>query len=586
VGIINQVNKEFIRHGVKFVIAVGDLTDNGSVTALDTRATYVQDLYNAGIGFYPLRGNHESSANAAGEFKRVFPQTQNGSNNMTPSNAFVYTDSANTHPAARTGSSFTCGTGFSGPTANLTGLSYAFSYDNATFVLLDQFTPASGSAVSIPSQQSWISSVLFGRQAGSHAFVFAHKGIITENHADNLFGSSPAVDPAGTDAFIVSLADNGVRLFFGGHDHMHNRSLVTTTDGARARVQAVILASDSYKFYTPRNPSIDDTYNLPAFGHRRQIQISQDLNQIGYTIVTIDGARVTAEYYGVASGKNGDDLTTTPALTGNWKLRERYGYSLNGREFLVAQGESFTTVVDSFGTTRMKILAGSNDDATRDGSNRPVQKLVTTGWAAGSAPLRSDELTVWGMTGIGGTTTAPYALSLSYDSSISGAEAIQHSLGLLTRSADGKWVAAVDGNSGGGGTFVVGAFSPGSSPGTHGIDTLTHTAWAVLNHEGEFAVGSVAGSTGGKAVVTRSSQPSGSVFSVRGATLVLPRNFRERRSRVEIFDLSGRRLLEVISRDGRVDISSLVNGCDSTVVLVRCASSSTTAHGRLELPAR
>ena len=51
VDIINQVNKEFISKGVKIVIAVGDVTDNGSNLALDTRATYVQALYNAGIPF-------------------------------------------------------------------------------------------------------------------------------------------------------------------------------------------------------------------------------------------------------------------------------------------------------------------------------------------------------------------------------------------------------------------------------------------------------------------------------------------------------------------------------------------------------
>ena len=67
VNVINHINKEFIKHGVKFVIQVGDLTDKPStvvanparVENLDIRATFAQDLYNAGIGFYPLRGNHE-----------------------------------------------------------------------------------------------------------------------------------------------------------------------------------------------------------------------------------------------------------------------------------------------------------------------------------------------------------------------------------------------------------------------------------------------------------------------------------------------------------------------------------------------
>lgn len=42
--------------------------------------------------------------------------------------------------------------------------------------------------------------------------------------------------------------------------------------------------------------------------------------------------------------------------------------------------------------------------------------------------------------------------------------------------------------SGGASRFVKGAWNPGYSLGTYGIDPFTRTAWAVVNHEGEFAV--------------------------------------------------------------------------------------------------
>ena len=99
VNVINHINQEFINHGVKFVVAVGDLTDNGSILALDTRATFTQALYNAGIGFYPLRGNHESSKTGAIEFQRIFPQTQTGVNNQTPADALVTTTYYGAPPA-------------------------------------------------------------------------------------------------------------------------------------------------------------------------------------------------------------------------------------------------------------------------------------------------------------------------------------------------------------------------------------------------------------------------------------------------------------------------------------------------------
>ena len=71
VGIIKQIDPQFINAGVKFVIQVGDLTNNGTNIALDTRNAAAQDLYNAGIGFFPLRGNHEPSQTAALHFQQI-----------------------------------------------------------------------------------------------------------------------------------------------------------------------------------------------------------------------------------------------------------------------------------------------------------------------------------------------------------------------------------------------------------------------------------------------------------------------------------------------------------------------------------
>ena len=42
VNVINHLNQEFINQGVKFVVQVGDLTDNGSNQSLDIRATFSQ----------------------------------------------------------------------------------------------------------------------------------------------------------------------------------------------------------------------------------------------------------------------------------------------------------------------------------------------------------------------------------------------------------------------------------------------------------------------------------------------------------------------------------------------------------------
>jgi hypothetical protein len=490
VDIINQLNREFIKKGVKFVVQVGDITDKGTDVALDTRATYAQELYNAGIGFFPLRGNHESKQAAAVEFTRVFPQTQNGSNNSTPSDSFVTTtDDEATRPAKKTGSPFTLGSNFRSPAENLKGLSYSFDYSNARFVLLDQFTPPDNAPNTIDNQQDWINNVLSSRAAGSHAFVFAHKGLITESHVDTLFGSDPSKDAAGQDAFITNLAHNGVRYFMGGHDHMYNRSVVTTTDGA-ASVIDIICASDSSKFYIPKNPSNDDAYDVPAFGRRRQIQLAQELNTIGYYIFTVNGPNVTADYYSAPVDANFAAKEYTIPTTGPlvFSKHDTFGYSLNGREFQIAPGESYTNILDKSPTgTVAKVLAGQYGSSIKDGSDRLCSHVVDTAWLPKTTGLYSGIFTIWGMADLNSSQKDAFVLSMSYDPKvISDDQAKTGQVGLASK-AEGFWSNAVNAT-GGIKKFVIGAYDPSYGLGTYGLDLRTHTFWAVINFNGDFAV--------------------------------------------------------------------------------------------------
>jgi hypothetical protein len=168
VDIINQLNQQFINHGVTFVIQVGDLTDKGNkapytvtkvvggatstyagtaTQALDTRAIFAQPLYDHGIGFFPLRGNHEDLQGTAVEFVRIFPQTSGEQQNASPDDVFnIPNPDAATQPfPTKTGSGFPLGSNFSSPSVGgLAGLSYSFDYHNSRFVLLDQFTRTNG----------------------------------------------------------------------------------------------------------------------------------------------------------------------------------------------------------------------------------------------------------------------------------------------------------------------------------------------------------------------------------------------------------------------------------------------------------
>ena len=142
VSMLNQVNQQFIKAGVKFVLQVGDLSDGGCDNDEATRAAAAQPLIDAGIGFFPMRGNHEtycadSSNNNINKYaipilQSSYPQTQTG----------IFTKTDNHH--------YKLGSNFSSPTLvsmDLAGMSYSFDYGDwdgdARFVILDTWVTPS-----------------------------------------------------------------------------------------------------------------------------------------------------------------------------------------------------------------------------------------------------------------------------------------------------------------------------------------------------------------------------------------------------------------------------------------------------------
>lgn len=510
VNVINHLNKEFIAHGVKLVVALGDTTDDGSSLALDTRATFAQALYNAGIGFYPLRGNHEPSQAAAAEFQLVFPQTQNGINNNTP-DAKRVTTTYYGPPPVNTGTPFTIGTNFvSKP--GFEGLTYSFDYGNTRFVLLDQFTPPSGSSHSTldATDVAWVNSRLSTLPANWHALVFAHEGIITEMHPDNLFGANPTVNTDLQNTFMGYLAAAGVRYLIGGHDHMHNRAIVTSPDG-NSKVQEIISAAGSYKAEKP----VLATQSWRS----RETPIAQELFTIGYYIVTVDGARLNIDYYASPNGCNGYCTQTDDIMPYTFTRRETYGYSLNGTEAMVPQAASYVLSDNTskavargesgyVGTTS-QILDGTNSSTGKDWRSRALTKAVDTGWAPKTAGTVSDILTLWGMQDSLATSADPtqpspghgytyvltsdktdrFVLSMSYDPNSVTPQQIQSGrFGLAVKNAEDNWINAAETNYEGTKYFVQGPYMTGDPLGYYGIDTATNTAWAVVDRQGDFAV--------------------------------------------------------------------------------------------------
>ena len=486
VMIVNQLNTQFINAQVKFVLQVGDLTENGNDADETVRANAAQSLYDAGIGFFPMRGNHETYASPANSYaipvlQSLYPQTRGLSQTFGAIN-------------------------FSSPTSvstDLDGMTYSFDYNNARFVIIDPWiTPSKGLTVagypfgySIAEQQAWISSRLdLSTRGTDHAFVLSHQPLIAENHQDTMFQGYSNANPDMQNAFFASLQDNNVKYFMSGHDHVNQRSIVASPDGA-SKVQELICASDSSKFYTPKGLTDANWFGQKA----RETSVAQELFTVGYYIFTVDGPRVTVDFYSDDHGNwksdgnypNGAGLADTGITpTFNFVKKQTWGYSVNGTEFLVAEGASYPTdpAGYSFSGTTAKILAGTNASTVKDYTGRALTHAVDIGWDAATCATSSAIMTLWGTADVGSASGDTVALSMSFErSSVTDATLVSGSFGLGAQDSAGNWTNAVAQNVGGTPNFVFGPWAASYPLGTYGVDLDTNTVWAVVNHAGRFA---------------------------------------------------------------------------------------------------
>jgi hypothetical protein len=306
------------------------------------------------------------------------------------------------------------------PTQTYNGAPFDINYptndpDNHVLIQIS----SSGTEYFPGKQQAWISERLenvIQPRGTEHAFVFSHRPVINGNHTDSFFGASSAATTAATIAeqnnFFASLQNNGVKFMISGHDHLYNRALDKSPDGS-SQIMQIITQGISTKFYSPtsldafgKDGIVTTPQTIPlTFVKDREMQISQEVNNFGYYVYTVDGPRVTVDYYSDSFGgfKDGNyyphgipDDPKTPVneeVLGSLEVpsddnppafdfikQDEWGYSLNGKQYLVTQGGSYTDITDEFtGTTgtTAKILSGINNSTTKD----------LTPYAEGQVPL-------------------------------------------------------------------------------------------------------------------------------------------------------------------------------------------------------
>jgi hypothetical protein len=179
-AILTELAHQAVAEGAQFVLFPGDLAGSGSLSHYQTWQNAMSPAYDAGIGVYPVIGNHDLSD--VNDFKSLFIQPQVNSGLFT-------TDAA--------------------------GRSFAFTYNNALFLGLDTYESGNTDRVN----QAFVDQQLAARDPAATPLVFA-------------FGHEPAfrcgpdqgleLHPAQRNAFWSSLENAGAWVYFAGHDHLYD----------------------------------------------------------------------------------------------------------------------------------------------------------------------------------------------------------------------------------------------------------------------------------------------------------------------------------------------------------------------------
>jgi autotransporter-associated beta strand protein len=221
---------------------------------------------------------------------------------------------------------------------------------------------------------------------------------------------------------------------------------------------------------------------------------------------------------------NGGLLNVTGSLAGNGSDKVTLvsaGSTLAGnpaisRSRLTGQSYAGFGASESGGLNTTSQLLGGTNITGSDNAVTMQYRQRTAGESALGTGLGSDVLSLTGMVNSGAASgqTDVYVLQMSYseaemarvlgvtvsafqtnESALISAGTLQ----LLYLNGSGTWVRAIAGNFGSAGNAIlnyVGSWSAAGSPltvGSCGVDPVNNVAWSVVDHNSEFAVGTVVG---------------------------------------------------------------------------------------------
>lgn len=274
---------------VDFVLVNGDLISGGAnhsdgkpdiSTMFQTWFTDMAPVYDAGIKVYPVRGNHET-------YTLPFGLPENDTKPWLDAFAkFDYIPS-------------------NGP-ADATRLIYSFQHKNALVIGLD-FYIQNAFYPTIP--QAWIDEQLAANKL-PHVLVCAHLPIVQANMQSVVAEDDSILE---ADTFFDSLVNAGCKIYFCGHDHFHNRA-VLTRDGKH--LCQYICGTGGGRHY----PWYENGFSTAWSKCDITAQLAYyDTDHFGYTLVTVtDDKSFSTEWKVLVNGSSSPDCISLDPFSYNY----------------------------------------------------------------------------------------------------------------------------------------------------------------------------------------------------------------------------------------------------------------------------
>jgi hypothetical protein len=326
--VLSEQVREILRWNVDFVIYAGDLVYGAGVppaqfeTQLWHWVSVMQPLYNAGIGVYVCRGNHEQ-----GDTWYADPNEPPPKDNYALRWLNVFGSDKRLDLRLPD----------NGPT-NEKYMTYAVAHKNALILALDEYAGLWHHAVHSVSQP-WVDSQL---QANTkpHVFVFGHEPAFRTFHQDCL-----DAHPDQRDAFWRSLMAARAGFYTSGHDHYYDNARVHEANGdPNNDIHQLIIATAGAPLYS---------WSLPYRGSNSDFQLSQLYHDEhwGYVLAEVNDLSVTTTWIERQS------LSTSQA--GVYKAKFVWQYQVSAAPVVLQPNGGEQVVAGRPYTVRWRVIEGT-----------------------------------------------------------------------------------------------------------------------------------------------------------------------------------------------------------------------------------